>query len=331
MPAAAAAAAVASRAPLAFADQATWQQCLSDPCQEYADSIYQHLRATELAHFPDPLYMDTVQGDLTHAMRSILVDWLVEVAEEYKLAPQSLFLAVSYLDRFLSRQQIDRSRLQLVGVTALLLAAKYWEIYPPAIDEFVYISDHTYTKAEVLAMENSLLTALHFKLTTPTSWEFSRRFCKAANADKQTEHLVDVSDKKKGNTRPCVRTTQTAVDADARALWVHVAVCKDDRISAKFLLLFTLFRSDVCVLIVIVSVSPRADASGERESELPPFDRGRICPVPRSVHAAALSLVRAPRGEHGHPRRGAAGVRQDHARHLRQDVLRTAHAQGYQG
>lgn len=187
------AASASSRAPLAFADQASWQQCLSDPCQEYADSIYQHLRATELAHFPDPLYMDTVQGDLTHAMRSILVDWLVEVAEEYKLAPQSLFLAVSYLDRFLSRQQIDRSRLQLVGVTALLLAAKYWEIYPPAIDEFVYISDHTYTKAEVLAMENSLLTALHFKLTTPTSWEFSRRFCKAANADKQTEHLVDVS------------------------------------------------------------------------------------------------------------------------------------------
>lgn len=209
MPAAAAAAAVASRAPLAFADQATWQQCLSDPCQEYADSIYQHLRATELAHFPDPLYMDTVQGDLTHAMRSILVDWLVEVAEEYKLAPQSLFLAVSYLDRFLSRQQIDRSRLQLVGVTALLLAAKYWEIYPPAIDEFVYISDHTYTKAEVLAMENSLLTALHFKLTTPTSWEFSRRFCKAANADKQTEHLVDVSDTKEtrghAHGRYCLR------------------------------------------------------------------------------------------------------------------------------
>lgn len=77
-------------------------------------------------------------------------------------------------------------------MTSLLLSAKYWEIYPPAIDEFVYISDSTYTKAEVLAMENALLTTLKFKLTSPTSWEFSRRFCKAANADKQTETLVDV-------------------------------------------------------------------------------------------------------------------------------------------
>ena len=176
---------------------AEWQESLSDPCQEYADSIYQHLRASELTHCPDAHYMEHVQGDLTHAMRSILIDWMVEVAEEYSLASQSLFLAVAYLDRFLSKQAIDRSRLQLVGVTSLLLSAKYWEIYPPAIDEFVYISDSTYTKAEVLAMENALLTTLRFKLTSPTSWEFSRRFCKAANADKQTETLVDVSTRSK--------------------------------------------------------------------------------------------------------------------------------------
>jgi cyclin A len=177
--------------PLSPSEQASWQQCLSDPCQEYSDSIYQHLRATELLHFPDPLYMDTVQGDLTHAMRSILCDWLCEVAEEYKLSSQTLFLSVSYIDRFLSRVPIDRTKLQLVGVTAMLLASKYWEIYPPAIDEFVYISDNTYRKEEVLQMENALLTALKFQLTTPTSWEFSRRFCRAANADKQTEMLVD--------------------------------------------------------------------------------------------------------------------------------------------
>jgi len=186
-----ASAAAAPAAPVALADQASWLQCRDDPCQEYADSIYQHLRATELLNFPDPAYMETVQGDLTHAMRSILVDWLVEVALEYKLGSQSLFLGVAFLDRFLSRQAIDRSRLQLVGVSALLLAAKYWEIWPPAIEEFVYISDNTYTKQEVLHMESVLLQTLQFKLTAPTSWEFSRRFCKAAHADRTTECLVD--------------------------------------------------------------------------------------------------------------------------------------------
>ena len=86
------------------------------------------------------------QRDISYAMRAILVDWLVEVAEEYKLSTHTLFLAVAYIDRFLSEMAVQRGKLQLVGVTCMLLAAKYEEIYPPAIDEFVYITDNTYTR-----------------------------------------------------------------------------------------------------------------------------------------------------------------------------------------
>ena len=190
--------------------------------------------------------MDSVQGDLTHAMRSILIDWMVEVAEEYTLAPQALFLAVAYLDRFLSKQVIDRSRLQLVGVTALLLAAKYWEIYPPAIDEFVHISDHTYTKLEVLAMENALLTA-------PTSWEFSRKFCKAAGAHKQTEKLVDV------------RTTDTR----ARQHRLNRQACN---VSSPFFLCFFVF---VVFCLPVGHVRYLVVWSGERQSLRPAVLRRR--------------------------------------------------------
>lgn len=107
-------------------DAPSWQLSLSDACQEYADSIYQHLRTTEVQNAADAHYLENLQGDLTASMRAILVDWLVEVAEEYTLAPQTLFLAVGFIDRFLSQQQIDRGKLQLVGITAMLLAAKYW-------------------------------------------------------------------------------------------------------------------------------------------------------------------------------------------------------------
>ena len=77
-------------------------------------------------------------------MRGILIDWLVEVAEEYRLEAETLYLAVNYIDRFLSQVPVNRSKLQLVGVTCMLVAAKYEEIHPPAVDEFVYISDNTY-------------------------------------------------------------------------------------------------------------------------------------------------------------------------------------------
>lgn len=72
---------------------------------------------------PLPDYIEKVQNDLTPHMRAVLVDWLVEVAEEYKLVSDTLYLTVSYIDRFLSVKPINRQRLQLVGVSAMLIAS----------------------------------------------------------------------------------------------------------------------------------------------------------------------------------------------------------------
>lgn len=84
-------------------------------------------------------------------MRSILVDWLVEVAEEYKLSLQTLYLTINYIDRFLSVMSVLRGKLQLVGTACMLIAAKFEEIYPPDISDFVYITDDTYNAKQVCA------------------------------------------------------------------------------------------------------------------------------------------------------------------------------------
>ena len=89
------------------------------------------------------------QVDINHSMRSILVDWLVEVAEEYKLLPQTLYLTVNYIDRFLSVMSVRREKLQLVGTACMLIASKFEEIYPPEVSEFVYITDDTYPAKQV--------------------------------------------------------------------------------------------------------------------------------------------------------------------------------------
>lgn len=87
---------------------------------------------------------------INKSMRAILVDWLVEVAEEYRLVPETLYLTINYIDRFLSSKVIiDPSKLQLVGVSCMLIASKIEEIYPPEISEFVYITNSTYTTDQV--------------------------------------------------------------------------------------------------------------------------------------------------------------------------------------
>jgi cyclin B len=82
-------------------------------------------------------------------MRAILIDWLVEVNLKFKLVPETLYLNIALIDMYLEKAEVVRNKLQLVGVTALLIASKYEEIYPPEIRDLVYITDKAYNKREV--------------------------------------------------------------------------------------------------------------------------------------------------------------------------------------
>lgn len=157
---------------------------LKDPqmCGSYAADIYQHLRMAELKRRPATNFMEVFQRDINASMRGILVDWLVEVADEYKLVPDTLYLTISYVDRFLSGNLVQRQRLQLLGVSCMLIASKYEEICAPQVDDFCFITDNTYTREEVLDMERQVLNYLRFELAGPTTKSFVRRFIRAAQA-----------------------------------------------------------------------------------------------------------------------------------------------------
>jgi hypothetical protein len=129
----------------------------------------------QLTKRPNPKYLEHVQGDMNTKMRAILVDWLVEVSEEYKLCADTLYQAVNYIDRFLSLQVVQRSQLQLVGVSCMWVAAKYEEIYPPNVADFCYITDNTYAKEQLIQTEEVVLKRLSYELTVPTAKTFLRR------------------------------------------------------------------------------------------------------------------------------------------------------------
>ncbi|XP_065669268.1 G2/mitotic-specific cyclin-A [Hydra vulgaris] len=159
---------------------------------EYAQDIHNYLKKSEAKYRPKLNYMRK-QTDINSSMRAILVDWLVEVSEEYKLIPQTLYLSVSYIDRFLSHMSVLRGKLQLVGAACMLVAAKFEEIYPPEVAEFVYITDDTYTAKQVLRMEHLILKTLAFDLSVPTCRDFLSRYLYAANAkpESQQKYLAE--------------------------------------------------------------------------------------------------------------------------------------------
>lgn len=160
-------------------------QCVS----EFINDIMLHLFESESKRMASPNYM-LKQSDINVKMREILVDWLVEVHLKFKLQHESLYLTVNLIDRFLERRAVSRTKLQLVGCTAMLIAAKYEEIYAPEVRDFVYISDQAYTRDQILAMESIMLNTLGFYVTVPTALRFGERLCRVSKVNPETEALI---------------------------------------------------------------------------------------------------------------------------------------------
>lgn len=123
-------------------------------------------------------------------MRQTLVDWLLQVHMRYHMLPETLWIAVNIVDRFLTKRVVSLIKLQLVGVTAMFIAAKYEEVLAPSVEEFVYMTDKGYSREEILKGERIVLQTLEFRVSpycSPYSWV--RRISKADDYDIQTRTL----------------------------------------------------------------------------------------------------------------------------------------------
>jgi len=130
------------------------------------------------------------QREINSHMRLILVDWLYEVAEEFSFHSETVFLCINILDRYLAIQQVPKSKLQLLGVVCLLIAAKFEEIQVPRVEQFVYISDNTCTREDIFLMEVHVLAKLKYFLSAPTSRTFLTKYFSAVRIGDATQTML---------------------------------------------------------------------------------------------------------------------------------------------
>ncbi|KAI3361946.1 hypothetical protein L3Q82_012304, partial [Scortum barcoo] len=172
-------------------------------CSEYVKDIYKYLRQLEATFFLNLVYWQNLfiplfsfnsslslqveqnirptylQGqEVTGNMRAILIDWLVQVSLKFRLLQETMYMTVGIIDRFLQDHPVPKKQLQLVGVTAMFLASKYEEMYPPEISDFAYVTDRAYTTAQIRDMEMTILRVLKFQLGRPLPLQFLRRASK---------------------------------------------------------------------------------------------------------------------------------------------------------
>ena len=163
---------------------------------EYVVEIFEYFRDLETTTMPNPVYMEH-QDHLDWQERHVLIDWLIEVHEKFNLLPETLYLAINIVDRFLSTKVVQLEKFQLVGITAMFIASKYEEVMSPHVSNFSYVARNDYTDAEILSAERYILAALNYDLSYPNPMNFLRRISKADNYDIQTrtlgKYLLEIS------------------------------------------------------------------------------------------------------------------------------------------
>ncbi|KAJ6700166.1 G2/MITOTIC-SPECIFIC CYCLIN S13-6 [Salix purpurea] len=156
---------------------------------EYVEDIYKFYKLVENESRPNN-YME-MQPEINEKMRAILVDWLIDVHQKFELSPETFYLTINIIDRFLSVKKVPRKELQLVGIGATLMASKYEEIWAPEVNDLVCISDRAYSHEQILVMEKTILANLEWTLTVPTHYVFLARFIKASIPEKEVENMVN--------------------------------------------------------------------------------------------------------------------------------------------
>lgn len=163
---------------------------------EYVNEIFPYLHELEHKTLPDPNYLFK-QAQLKPKMRSILVDWLVEMHQKFRLLPETLFLAINIMDRFMSVEVVQIDKLQLLATGSLFIAAKYEEVFSPSVKNYAYFTDESYTEDQILQAEKYILTILNFDLNYPNPMNFLRRISKADDYDVQSrtlgKYLLEIS------------------------------------------------------------------------------------------------------------------------------------------
>ncbi|XP_051969706.1 G2/mitotic-specific cyclin-B1-like [Xyrauchen texanus] len=153
-------------------------------CSEYVKDIYLYLCQLEIEQAVRPKYLK--EREVTGNMRAILIDWLVQVQIKFRLLQETMYITVAIIDRFLQDNPVPKKQLQLVGVTAMFIASKYEEMYPPEIADFSFVTDQAYSTAQIREMEMRVLRVLDFSFGRPMPLQFLRRASKIG--DVTAEH-----------------------------------------------------------------------------------------------------------------------------------------------
>ena len=164
-----------------------------DPQQmkEYITDIIESLLLEEDYYFNkkkyiNPHYLENEKSELTPEMRTVAVDWLVLIHHKiFKFKENTLFLTIQIFDRYLSINDLNTEKTELLLLTSFMLASKHNEIDYVNMQETLQLSQNKFTKDQVLEMESDILSRLNFEILSPTMCEYFKLYASFLNLSEE--------------------------------------------------------------------------------------------------------------------------------------------------
>jgi hypothetical protein len=183
------------------------------------------------------------EKDITFAMRSLLVDWVIATHEKLNLCDDTLHLCIFIIDQFLNERSISTNKLQLVGVTALFIASKIEEVVVPDLSSFSHMTDNQFSDVEIKKAEKYMLYTLDYNIKYVNPLYFLRRASKANNYEKKSRKMAKYLLELMCLNREFCRFKKSIICTTA--MYFSRKVCQSDINKSLFFMYSRLERSDI--------------------------------------------------------------------------------------
>ncbi|WVW80637.1 hypothetical protein I302_102623 [Kwoniella bestiolae CBS 10118] len=138
--------------------------------EDYSDEIVAYMHSMDNSTLASAELMD-MQPELQWFMRPYLIDFLIEVHQQFRLRPEVLYLAMNIVDRYVSKRVVYKKHYQLVGCAALWIAAKFEDGKDkvPLVRELAEMCCKAYDESAFIQMEGHVLSTIGWNIGHPSA------------------------------------------------------------------------------------------------------------------------------------------------------------------
>ena len=211
-------------------------------------------------------YCDNIQTEVAPHMRKIVTDWMLEVCEDQHCQSEVFFLAVNYLDRFLSLVNIKKTQFQLVASVCILLASKFSQVVPISSEQLVIYTDNSVSLVELKEWELYVLSVLQWELSTATANSFLQHFCNNIHSNNNVRRQAETIAALASTEYEFIQTKQSVIAAAALAVALKEELHSSEEVVNLLQNVATNMKTDVneiylCMYLIINLRSHVTDTS----------------------------------------------------------------------